>query len=303
MSALTRWSGTWLVRPLLRIGRVQLEEYLRRRRIAWSEDPSNADQRYDRNYLRAVVIPALRARWPSCAATVSRSAEHLAQAGALLEEMADAALAHAHDGAALRISVLRRLSLPQRHNALRQWLVRQGLSLPDQRRMREIAGPLMMAREDAVPLVRWEGAELRRHGDHLYALAVSRRQRTPAVVPEVQGWDWRAQPWLSLGAAGALGIVNDRHGEVRLAALPPLLEVRFRGGGERLSGSQGHIALKDLLQRQRLAPWERATVPLVMHGQRIVAVADLWLDPFFAASGTEHTDRGRFRWRRLRQRA
>jgi tRNA(Ile)-lysidine synthase len=302
MSPATRWGGTLLLRPLLTMRRTQLEHYLRRRRVAWSEDPSNADERYDRNYLRAVIVPALRARWPSCAATASRSAQHLAEARGLLDGMADAALGPARDGATVRISVLRRLSLPQRRNALRHWIVQQGLPLPDQRRMREIVGPLMAAREDAAPLVRWEGAQLRRHGDRLYALAVNRPALERAGL-EVQRWDWRTQPWLSLGAAGALGIVDDQHGDLRLAALPPLLEVRFRAGGERLRGSQGHIALKDLLQRQRLAPWERAAVPLVMHEQRIVAVGDLWLDPHFAAGAGEPKDRGRFRWRRLRQRA
>lgn len=304
MNAVTRWSGTLLLRPLLTMGRAQLEQYLRRGRVAWSEDPSNADERYDRNYLRAVIVPALRARWPSCAATVSRSAQHLAEARSLLEQMADVTLAPARDGATVRISVLRRLPLPQRCNAVRQWIARQGLPLPDQRRMREIVGPLLAAREDAAPLIRWEGAELRRHGDRLYAWAVSGRQRVRAPLP-VQGWDWRMQPWLSLGAAGELGIVDDQHGDLRLAALPDVLDVRFRAGGERLRGSQGHIALKDLLQEQRLAPWERAAVPLVMHEQRIVAVGDLWLDPHFAVGGVEHNaeqkDRGRFRWHRLRQ--
>jgi tRNA(Ile)-lysidine synthase len=303
MGAVTRWSGTLLLRPLLPVGRAQLAQYLDRQRIAWSEDPSNADERYDRNYLRRVILPALHSRWPACAVTVARSAAHLAEARTLLEQLAGKALLGAHDGVALRISVLRRLSLPQRRNALRQWIAGQGLPLPDQRRLREMTGPLMQAREDAAPVVVWDGAQLRRHGDRLYAFATSSAPLAANAQVQVQRWDWRTQPWLSLGPAGAVGIVNDPHGEVRLGALPALLDVRFRTGGERLRASHGgHIALKDLLQAKHLAPWERAAVPLVMHAQRIVAVADLWLDPSFAAAGSQDSDRGRFRWRRLRQR-
>ena len=39
---------------------------------AGSEDPSNLDPRFDRNYLRLEVLPLLRQRWPAAAATAGR---------------------------------------------------------------------------------------------------------------------------------------------------------------------------------------------------------------------------------------
>ncbi len=309
MSAVTPWAATSLVRPLLPIGRRQLEQYAHEHDLPWSEDPSNADQRFDRNYLRQTVVPLIRRRWPAAAATASRSAAHLAEARSLLELLARGALQDARDGSALCVSALRRLPLPQRRNALRAWILERGLPAPDHRRLREIAGPMLAARGDALPQVRWRGAELRRHGDRLIAL-----QPAAAAVPAAAGmrssWDWRAQPWLPWPGGGALGRVRDRHGDVRLAALPARLEVRLRRGGERLAVAQHHLALKDLLQTQGLAPWERAAVPLIVHQQRIIAVADLWLDRAYAvardpdaalrpAAGAElRADRGRFRWRR-----
>ncbi len=307
MSAVTPWADTSLVRPLLPIGRRQLEQYAQQRALAWSEDPSNADPRFDRNYLRQTVLPLIRRRWPAAAATVSRSAAHLAEARSLLELLARCSLRDARDGAALRVSALRRLALPQRRNALRHWILERGLPAPDHRRLREIAGPMLSARGDALPQVRWRGAELRRHGDRLIAL----ERTAPAPVPGAcASWDWRAQPWLPLAGGGALGLVRDRHGNVRLAALPARLQVRFRRGGERLPGARHRLALKDLLQTQGLAPWERAAVPLILHDERIIAVADLWLDRAYgvradggadepeAARADAHAERGRFRWRR-----
>jgi len=192
------------------------------------------------------------------------------------------------------VSALRRLSLPQRRNALRQWINERGLKPPDHRRLREICGPLLAARADALPRVSWRGGQLCRYADRLFAFAVPVARNPGAVEP----WDWRAQPWLALSAGGALGLVRERHGDVRLSALPPVLSVRERSGGERLAGAQGRMALKDLLQAQGLAPWERAAVPLIMRAGRIIAVADLWLDRSYGAGGARAADRGRFRWRR-----
>lgn len=294
MTAVTPWAHNLLLRPLLPVTRAQLEHYARARGLDWSEDPSNADERFDRNYLRRAVLPLIRQRWPAAAATVSRSAQHLAEARSLLEQLAKAALQDARDGASLRVSALRRLPLPQRRNALRQWIAERGLKPPDHRRVREICGPLLAARADALPRVSWRGGQLCRYADRLFAFDAP-SARSPVAVEQ---WDWHAQPWLPLSGGGALGLVRDRHGDVRLTALPRVLSVRHRRGGERLQGTQGRMALKDLLQTQGLAPWERAAVPLIMHAGRIIAVADLWLDRSYGSGDAQGADRGRFRWRR-----
>ena len=294
ISAVSTWAGTLLLRPLLPVTRTQLEHYARARRLDWSEDPSNTDERFDRNYLRRAVLPLMRQRWPAAAATVSRSAAHLAEARSLLEQLAASSLQGARDGGALSVSVLRRLALPQRRNAVRHWIAERGLQLPDHRRLREICGPLLAARDDALPRVSWRGGELRRYADRLFAFGAA-PARTPVAI---EHWDWRARPWLALAGGGALGLVRDRNGDVRLAALPRRLRVQHRRGGERLRAAHGRLALKDLLQVQAIAPWERAAVPLIMHAGRVIAVADLWLDRAYRAADEGPAQRGRFRWRR-----
>ena len=55
------------------------------------------------------------------------------------------------------------------------------------------------------------------------------------------------------------------------------LQVRARVGGERilLPGRQHSHALKDCLQREHLAPWRRAQLPLVFDGAQLLAAADV----------------------------
>ncbi|WP_228141690.1 tRNA lysidine(34) synthetase TilS [Marinobacter sp. X15-166B] len=54
-----------LYRPLLAFSRHQLEQWACDLQINWVDDPSNVDHIYDRNFLRGVVIPPLKARWPN----------------------------------------------------------------------------------------------------------------------------------------------------------------------------------------------------------------------------------------------
>jgi tRNA(Ile)-lysidine synthase len=301
MRAVSPWQGTLLLRPLLGVSRRALEHYARVHALAFLEDPTNADERFDRNYLRRRVLPLLRERWPSAAATVGRSAVLLGEARELLELQGRGDLAAARDGDALRVSVLRRLPEVRRRNALRQWIGERGLVPPDHRRLREVATRMLAAREDAAPSVRWRGGELRRHADRLLAVCA-----VPAPGA-AQSWDWRVQTWLTLSDGWRLGLLPDPHGDVLLSTLPARLTVSYRRGGERLQSTAGRLPLKDLLQAQGLPPWRRATVPLLSDGGRIIAIADLWVDPAFRAvnraacasarAGERGGERGRFRWR------
>lgn len=68
------------VRPLLRVERAALRDYLRGRGLAFREDPSNRDLRFDRNRVRRLVLPALRE------ALNPRAARHLVKAAARFRE-------------------------------------------------------------------------------------------------------------------------------------------------------------------------------------------------------------------------
>ena len=70
----------WHARPLLGFSRADLNAWAREAGLTWLEDPSNLDPRFDRNYLRLEVLPALRRRWPAAARTVGRVAAQAAEA-------------------------------------------------------------------------------------------------------------------------------------------------------------------------------------------------------------------------------
>ncbi|MGA3157045.1 MAG: tRNA lysidine(34) synthetase TilS [Steroidobacteraceae bacterium] len=280
MSVLSSCGAGQLARPLLGVRRVQLEAVVRKQGLSWSEDPSNRALHFDRNYLRHQVLPALLERWPAAAATVSRSAALMAEAQLQLEQMADTLLAQALEGEALSVPILRRFSARERRQVVRRYLRARHLALPDQRRLLEIVGPVLQARADAHTCVRYGEVEIHRFGAQLLA-----RSRLPPLLANLIDWRWGREPALALAGAGELTLVPQVYGPLRLAALPEVLTVRFRQGGERLAMPHGHGSLKHLLQERRVPPWLRARVPLIYAGERLLAVADLWSDPALKAGG------------------
>lgn len=117
-----RWERAGVVwhRPLLQVAGADIRSWLRLQGQPWVEDPTNTDQRYTRNRIRAQLLPALEAAFPAFRDTFARSASNAAQAAELMDELAQQDLLRV--GAPPHITVLQGLSRARQANVLRHWL-------------------------------------------------------------------------------------------------------------------------------------------------------------------------------------
>lgn len=92
-------SQVMLVRPLLRARRAEIERYCRRAGIAWRTDPTNAEVRFRRNFIRHELLVLLRDRLnPRADEAILRLAEAAADADAYLTAQAEELLNSAKAG-------------------------------------------------------------------------------------------------------------------------------------------------------------------------------------------------------------
>lgn len=143
MSAMpARWlrGGVQFQRPLLEVSGSDIRDWLALEQIDYVVDPTNVDERYTRNRIRAWVMPALQATFPHFRDTFARSAAHAAQAQALLDEIAQQDVAQVlreRDGQPLLAS-LQGLGRPRQGNALRYWLKSGFGVIPSAAQLREL---------------------------------------------------------------------------------------------------------------------------------------------------------------------
>jgi len=77
------------VKPLLTIERTALRRWLRKRRLTFREDPSNASLAFDRNRVRRLVVPTLaKALNPAAARHLVEAADRLREDAAYLDALA-----------------------------------------------------------------------------------------------------------------------------------------------------------------------------------------------------------------------
>jgi tRNA(Ile)-lysidine synthase len=85
-----------LVRPLLGLERAEIRGWLSRRRIAFREDPSNKDLRFERNRVRRLVMPLLtKTLNPKAARHLVQGMERLREDARFLDALAEEAFEEA----------------------------------------------------------------------------------------------------------------------------------------------------------------------------------------------------------------
>lgn len=243
-----------LLRPLLSMPRAALESYARRASLTWVEDPGNADENLDRNFVRHRLLPDIRGRW-------RQVDEALIQAAAERER---------EDRLLLRASALDPGSsvLPMEKLAghdeadqlilLRLWLQQRGQRVPTRRSLQTFLRQLTCA-ADRQPMLTLSNGSLQRSGTGIH------------LVPAAPQLDAE----YAIEAPGRLCLP---HGELRIEVEDNGLQlvgrpcVRFREGGEKLLHNGHRRSLKQLLQQARLLPWLRGSLPLLFDEQGLAVV-------------------------------
>ena len=278
---LSRRSGSPnLLRPLLHCSRHEILAYAAAHDLHWIEDESNADDTYPRNFLRHRVLPLLSEIFPAYRDTLSRSAQHFAEAGELLDDLARLDAQNSlplpfgergqdHD-VTLDVSCLQSLSQPRAKNLLRYFLLSLNAPMPQAVQLDDMLQQLCNAREDAAVCIAYGDWQVRRYQGKVYAL----RALGEFDSGLVQHWhdeaelDWPAlHTRLHFNYLQGTGISL-----VKLQRAPVTLRLRHGGETLRPHPAAATRTVKNLLQEHHIPPWQRDRLPLLYCGDDLVCV-------------------------------
>ncbi|MFA0114541.1 tRNA lysidine(34) synthetase TilS [Vibrio sp. 10N.261.46.E11] len=286
MAKVMSFGEAFIVRPLLSVTRSDIEASAHDMGLTWVEDESNQDLRFDRNFIRHQVTPTLTERWPSFRESVCRSAQLCAEQESLLDELLESHLQQALGGSnskSLSIEALSQHSDLLRARLIRMWISHCNQPMPSQKQLKLIWDEVACAQADANPKLVLNDVEIRRFNHQLY------------IVKETKDLSsWHADVVLgdSLQLPDGLGelklmpsqsdaVSNGRNSQnFSLKDTSGALRVIFNPEG--LSAhpvGRGHSRkLKKLFQEYQVPSWLRRRTPILMDGDRVIAVLGLFVD-------------------------
>jgi len=255
-----------IVRPLLGVGRVDVEAYVRAQGLSPVKDPSNVDASLLRARVRASVLPALlAAAGPGSLKNLAGFAARAAEDEALLAEQALLALDRSRVEGGLDAVALRSLRAPLRARALVVWLEEARIS-PSAALLSQVDAALLRGGHCGLPgrrLLRCEGGLVR----------MATKQGTPTEVRlAVDSWVPFGGFRLRLSSALRPGPAFP----VRVEAGP--FSVRGRRPGDRVEAGNGRRrAVQDVFVDARVPAEQRGAWPLLVEASaRVIWVVGLW---------------------------
>jgi tRNA(Ile)-lysidine synthase len=283
-----------LLRPLLDVSRSALETYAKQHELTWIEDESNADTAFDRNFMRHEVLPKLEKSYPAIKQTISRAAQHMAEANVLLDELAAEDLKscqqNQEDKQQLFLAPLSILSKARAKNALRWWLLKNDLGAPSTAQLQQIVQQLLHAKSDASIKIKLSAN-----------LILRRFQGGAFIVKKVQEGDadynrstfslpWQREQLVILPDQSRL-FFSEKLGEgiaMRHLQNAQLL-IRYRQGSETIKPAENRPSrsLKSIFQTSNIPPWQRERLPLLCINTDLVMLPNVAVDVRLKAAPDE----------------
>lgn len=274
------------LRPLLDTPRSALKAYACANNLTWIEDESNADMKFGRNFMRHEVLPRLEKQYPAIKQTISRSASHLADCSALLDDLAqiDATDALKQNMQQLSLQILVSLNPARASNLVRWWLAQNQLTMPSQQQLLQIVQQLLGAKADAAIQIKVSDS-----------YAVRRYQGYAYLVPDIAVSEpinllWQGEDCVVLPDNSRL-VFTQKLGEgFALNRVKNIkLRIKNREGGERFKPELGrpYRSLKQVLQTHAMPPWQREKLPLIFMDETLVIIPNVAVDAGLQANSDE----------------
>ena len=244
-----------LIRPMLDVTRVQVEEFLSENYIRHVEDSSNGTDAFLRNRLRHHVMPLLRAENPSIATGLSAAAQRIRADAALLDDLASRV-------DATDVKALREAPGPLRRRSLERLLRENGFPEPSASHLEQAESVVFSASPSA--RVTLSGVTLRRSYDRLSV----EREQIVVKTRELPREGLTTLPEIGVAVRTAIA---DGPGENIVSPLGQMI-VRSRRSGDALTTKGGTKSLKKRFIDRKLPQWERPAVPVIADERGVLCV-------------------------------
>jgi tRNA(Ile)-lysidine synthase len=260
-----------LLRPLLEYSRQQLEQYASQNCLEWIDDPSNADDHFDRNYLRHEIIPRLIKRWPAAVTQLQRvselqqESEQLHLALAELDYASASAQRPFSSGGCLLIKALFKLTFERQKNLIRYWIKSQGQGVLGFHKMQTLLKQLH-ARNDAMPCIQGDGYSLRCYRGALYLVENTAPPRLQASY-QVHAVEATQIDELNLKISR-----QQIFEQIMLRDEGQIVTLRFRQAEKADRPFNYAHRLKRLFQQHRIPPWIRDRIPQIFLDDELVGL-------------------------------
>lgn len=270
--------GMPIFRPMLKWKKESLKDYVQAQNLAWIEDESNTDNRYERNFLRNEILPKLRERWSYFDQAVQTTAQRCYEQQQLLNELLADDFNQNYDQTdrTFDVSNFAQYNVNKQNALLRMWLEKLGEPMLGEQPLAILLKNVIFAKADANPQYVLLDKSIRRYQNKLYLLpkftdvtdfCAELTIGQTLLLPDYLGNLQLIKTSENLTALWQTG-THEFHSILPLTN--EKITVRFGYSGTvKLHANDLNRDIKKLWQKFNVPVWQRTRIPLIFYGETL----------------------------------
>ena len=189
-------SGIKIIRPLLSLSKVDLQNYARKYQLTAIEDESNTNVSINRNYVRHMIMPQIKQRWPNVLQAVHQTVGHLNSDWEILHnyarEQRQRLMSESYGVPVLMLDKFNRIDRSLRVLLLRTYCIDQGWYASHKRKFDTLVDQLEKVSSSSSICYRCRDYKMLQYQNHLYIMQSNWFTSPPTFEPMARN-HWPSQ--------------------------------------------------------------------------------------------------------------
>lgn len=261
-----------LFRPLLNISKKQIINYAIQKKLKWTEDPSNKNIKYDRNFLRNIILPKIINRWPFFKNSVIRSIKNYKEQEKLLTELINPILTKLiQKDNSLFIKPLYNFNVIKRNFILRKWIeYNKYYYMPSRKILIMIWNEIVCCKNDNNSKIKIDKYIIRKYKNYLYCI-----KYFPNLQNNILLWNNIKVPLILPNKLGKLVILNINLNYkkesiyIRKPKNNEIIYIKFNISEKYYFKNKKNINY--LWNKLSIPTWKREQIPLLFYNNKLIA--------------------------------
>ncbi|WP_169780397.1 tRNA lysidine(34) synthetase TilS, partial [Enterobacteriaceae endosymbiont of Donacia piscatrix] len=263
-----------ILRPFLKITKNDIINYATKKKIQWIDDPSNKDIKYDRNFLRNIILPKIINRWPFFLKVLSRSIKNCSEQEELLHNLIKPTLMKLiQKNNSLFISPLYNFNVVKRNFIIRKWIeYNKYYYMPSRKLLDIIWNEIICCKKNNNPQIKIGKYVIRKHKNYLFCIKNYLNLKKNILI-----WNNFEKPLILPNKLGILTILHHKNYKKKLIYIKKpknneIIYIKFNNPIEKyyFNNSKYKKNINNIWKNLNIPKWEREQIPLLFYNEKLI---------------------------------
>ncbi|QJC34515.1 tRNA lysidine(34) synthetase TilS [Enterobacteriaceae endosymbiont of Donacia crassipes] len=263
-----------IFRPFLNISKNNIINYAIKKKINWIEDPSNKNIKYDRNFLRNIILPKMIDRWPSFQITLARSIKNYNEQEKLLHDLIKPILIRLiQKDKSLFISPLYHFNIIKRNFIIRKWIeYNKYYYMPSRKLLNIIWNEVICCKNNNNPQVKIGEYIIRKYKNYLFCI-----KYFPDLKKKILVWNNLKKPLILPNKLGKIIIFYYKNYKKKLICIRKpknneIIYIKFNNSTEKyyFNNAKYKKNINNIWKNLNIPKWKREQIPLLFYNKKLI---------------------------------